>query len=107
MNQLQQMLKQAQKIQSQLAETQEKLGALEVQGTSGGGLVMVTVNGRGEMRRVKIDPSLLTPEEGEVLEDLIVAAYNDAKTKAETMANEEMSKVTGGIALPPGMNMPF
>ena len=107
MNQLQQMLKQAQKIQSQLAETQEKLGTLEVQGTSGGGVVTVFVNGRGEMRRVKIDPSLLTPEEGEVLEDLLIAAYNDAKAKAETMANEEMSKVTGGIALPPGMNMPF
>ena len=107
MNQLQQMLKQAQKIQTQLAQTQEKLGTVDVHGTSGGGLVTVTVNGRGEMRRVKIDPSLLTPEEGEVLEDLIVAAYNDGKAKAEVMANDEMSKVTGGLALPPGMNMPF
>lgn len=107
MNQLQQMLKQAQKIQSQLAETQEKLGAVEVQGVSGGSLVTVTVNGRGEMRRVKIDPSLLTPDEGEVLEDLIVAAYSDAKVKAEALASEEMSKATGGMSLPAGMGLPF
>ena len=107
MNQLQQMLKQAQKIQNQMAEAQDKLAAQEVEGASGGGLVTVTVNGRSQMKRIKIDPSLLTPEEGEVLEDLVVAAYNDANTKAESMMNEEMSKITGGLGLPPGLQFPL
>ncbi len=107
MNQLQQMLKQAQKIQSQMAEAQEKLAAQEVQGSAGGGLVTISVNGRSEMKRVKIDPSLLTPEEAEVLEDLIVAAYNDAKSKAEGMMSEEMGKITGGLGLPPGFQFPL
>ncbi len=107
MNQLQQMLKQAQKIQNQMTEAQEKLAAQEVQGTSGGGLVTVTVNGRAEMKRIKVDPSLLTPEEGEVLEDLIIAAYNDAKSKAESMMSEEMGKITGGLGLPPGFQFPL
>jgi DNA-binding YbaB/EbfC family protein len=106
-NQLQQMLKQAQKIQNQMTEAQEKLAAQEVQGTSGGGLVTVTVNGRAEMKRIKVDPSLLTPEEGEVLEDLIIAAYNDAKSKAESMMSEEMGKITGGLGLPPGFQFPL
>lgn len=107
MNQIQQMLKQAQKIQSQMAEAQEKLAALEVQGASGAGMVTVTVNGKGAMRRLKIDPSLVAPDEVDVLEDLIVAAYNDARTKAEQMMSDEMSKITGGLALPPGFQLPM
>lgn len=107
MNQLQQMLKQAQKIQTQMAQAQEKLASEEVMGVSGGNLVTVVVNGKGEMKRVKIDPSLLSADEAEVLEDLIVAAYNDAKAKAEAMMNEEMGKITGGLGLPPGFQMPL
>ena len=76
-------------------------------GSAGGGLVNVTLNGRGEMRKIKIDPSLADPNEVEVLEDLIVAACNDAKAKTEAYVQEEMGKLTGGLPLPPGFKMPF
>jgi DNA-binding YbaB/EbfC family protein len=76
-------------------------------GSAGGGMVSVTVNGKGEARQVKIDPSLVDPEETEVLEDLIVAAFNDAKAKVEAHVAEEMSKLTGGLNLPGGMKLPF
>lgn len=107
MNQLNQMLKQAQKIQAQIAETQEKLAQLEVVGNAGANLVQVTLTGKGDLKRVKIDPSLASADELEVLEDLIVAAYNDAKSRAEQMTGDEMAKVTGGLGLPPGFQMPF
>ena len=94
------MLKEAQKLQSRMAEMQERLGQTEMSGSSGGGLVTVTLNGKGEMRKVKIDPSLADPNEMEMLEDLIVAAFNDARAKVNAHAEAEMQKLTGGLGLP-------
>lgn len=102
-----QMMKQAQQMQAKMAEMQESLGDVEVSGSSGGGLVSVTLNGKGEMRAIKIDSSLASPDDVEMLEDLVVAAFNDAKAKVEAHVQEEMAKVTGGLNLPAGMNLPF
>jgi nucleoid-associated protein EbfC len=107
MKNLGQLMKQAQEMQSRMQEMQQKLGELELEGASGGGMVRVTVNGKGEMRRIKIDPSLAEAKEIEVLEDLIVAAFNDAKAKVEARVAEEMQRLTGGLALPPGLKLPF
>ena len=107
MKNLGQMMKQAQQMQAKMAEMQEGLGALEISGGSGGGLVSVTLNGKGEMRSIKIDPSLVNPDDVEMLEDLVAAAFNDAKAKVEAHVQEEMAKLTGGLNLPPGMNLPF
>jgi DNA-binding YbaB/EbfC family protein len=107
MKNINQLMKQAQEMQAKMAEMQEKMGQTVIDGTSGGGLVTVTVSGKGEMKALKIDPSLVNGEEIEVLEDLIVAAYNDARIKAETLSQEEMSKLTGGLNLPGGMKLPF
>ena len=101
------LMKQAQQMQSKMTEMQEKMALLEVSGASGGGMVQVVVNGKGEMRKLKIDPSLVTPEDVEVLEDLVVAAFNDAKGKAEALMAGEMQKLTGGLNLPPGLKLPF
>lgn len=101
------MMKQAQKMQTKMAEVQESLALLEVEGTSGGGLIKVKVDGKGAIKSLKIDPSLLDPQEGEVLEDLLVAALRDAQTKAEAKAAEEMNKVTGGLKLPGNLKLPF
>jgi DNA-binding YbaB/EbfC family protein len=107
MKNLGQMLKQAQAMQSKMAEMQEKLAAVEMTGAAGGGMVKVTLNGKNEMRAVKIDPSLVDPKDTEVLEDLIVAAFNDAKSKVDAHMAEEMAKITGGLQLPPGVKLPF
>ena len=107
MKDLSEMMKKAQELQSKLDEFQKELDVLEVLGQSGGGLVTVTLNGKGVMRRIAIDPSLLKPEEGEVLEDLIVAAHNDAKSKVEQRAAEQAQQMTGGMGLPPGFKLPF
>jgi nucleoid-associated protein EbfC len=107
MKNLSQMLKQAQEMQSKMAEMQTALADLEVVGQSGGGFVTVTVNGKGELKRVKIDPKLADPSEVEVLEDLIVAAAADAKSKADVQVQEQMAKLTGGLSLPPGFKLPF
>ena len=101
------MLKEAQKLQSKMADIQAKLSDVELAGTAGGGMVTVTLNGKGEMRRVKIDPALADPNEVEILEDLLVAAFNDAKAKVEAHVQEEMGKLTGGLNLPAGMKLPF
>ncbi len=101
------MMKQAQQLQKKMSDTQEKLNSIEVEGSSGGGLVKVISTAKGEIKRISIDDSLIKPEEKEVAEDLIVAAINDAKQKGETAAQEEMKKITGGISLPPGMKLPF
>jgi len=101
------MMKQAKKMQEKMNEAQEKLATLEVEGTSGGGAVKVTVDGKGTVKSIKIDPTLLDPQEVDVLEDLVIAAVRDAQTKAEEMAAEEMGKVTGGLKLPGGMKLPF
>jgi hypothetical protein len=102
-----QFLKQAQQMQAKMAEMQEKLVHLTVEGTSGGGMVVAVANGKGDIKSIKINPELVDPKEVEILEDLIVAAINDAKAKAETAAAEEMAKITGGLNLPGGMKLPF
>jgi DNA-binding YbaB/EbfC family protein len=107
MKNLGQMMKQAQQVQQQMQEMQARLAELEVTGSSGGGLVTVAFNGKGEMRKVKIDPSLFNGDDVTVVEDLIVAASADAKGKIETRVQEEMAKITGGLNLPPGMGLPF
>lgn len=107
MKNLGQMMKQAQAMQAKMAEMQEKLGELEVTGQSGAGMVTATLNGKSELRGLKIDPALVDPAEVEVLEDLIVAAVNDAKVKVEAAVAEQMKQVTGGLDLPPGMKLPF
>jgi DNA-binding YbaB/EbfC family protein len=100
-------MKQAQEMQARMAEMQERLASAEVSGTSGAGMVSVTLNGKGEVRGVKIDPSIVDPGDIEVLEDLLVAAFNDAKAKVDQHAAAEMSKLTGGLQPPPGMKLPF
>jgi hypothetical protein len=107
MKNLGQLMKQAQQMQAKMAEMQEQLGRMEVEGAAGGGLVRATITGKGEVKQLKIEPSLVDPREVEVLEDLIVAAINDARTKADSAAAEEMKKLTGGLNLPPGMKLPF
>jgi nucleoid-associated protein EbfC len=94
-------------MQARMQEMQEGLSALEVSGQSGGGLVKVTLNGKGDMRAVSIDPSLVKPEDAEMIEDLIVAAHNDAKVKVETMVAERTRELTAGLPIPPGMKLPF
>jgi DNA-binding YbaB/EbfC family protein len=107
MKNMAQMLKQAQQMQAKMAELQEQLDQIEITGAAAGGMVKVTLAGKGELRRIKIDKSLVDPAEVEMLEDLILAAFNDAKTHLDTRVAEEMSKLTGGLKLPPGMKMPF
>jgi hypothetical protein len=99
------MMKQAQQLQSKMQAMQEELGNLEVEGISGGGLVAVRMTAKMEVKGVKIDPSLMKPEEREVLEDLLVTAHGDARRKAETAAMEKMQSLTGGLSLPPGLGL--
>ena len=101
------MMKQAQQMQERMQEMQAQLDQLEVTGSSGGGLVSLVLNGKGNMKKVSIDKTLFDPDDSEVLEDLIVAAFNDAKAKVETHTAEQMSKLTGGLSLPPGLKLPF
>jgi DNA-binding YbaB/EbfC family protein len=101
------IMKQVQDMQSRVSEMQEKLADLEITGASGAGMVQATLNGRSELKRIKIDPTLLKPEDAEVLEDLVVAAVNDARGKVERHTQDEMSKLTGGLPLPPGFKLPF
>jgi len=101
------MMKQAQQMQAQMQEMQAKLEELELEGSAGGGMVTAIVTGKGTLRRLSVDPSLVVPEEREVMEDLIVAAVNDAKAKADDRTQEETQKLMGGIQLPPGMKLPF
>ena len=107
MKNLGQMMKQAQEMQAKMVELQERLAETEVTGAAAGGMVQVTMNGKGAVRAVRIDPSLIDPAEAQVLEDLIVAAANDAKTKVEQEVAQEMQKLTGGLNLPPGLSLPF
>jgi DNA-binding YbaB/EbfC family protein len=99
------MMKQVRDMQERMQSLQEELGAIEVAGSAGGGLVSVTLTGKGDMKRVRIDPSLMKPEEAEIVEDLIVAATADAKAKVEAQLQEKMAEVTGGLPLPPGMKL--
>jgi len=102
---LMKMMKQAQEIQGRMQKMQEDLAGLEVEGQSGAGLVKVTINGKFEARAIKIDPSLIKPDEREILEDLILAAFQDAKSKAEAAAQAKMQELTGGLQLPPGLKL--
>ena len=101
------MMQQAQQLQKKMSEAQKKLNELEVEGTSGGGMVKVIATAKGDFKRISIDESLLKIEEKEILEDLIIASINDAKKKGEKVAQEEMKSLTGGLPLPPGMKLPF
>ena len=101
------MMKKAEELQKNMRDMQEQLGQATVEGSSGGGLVTVTLSGKGEMKGLKIDPSLFKEDDVEVLEDLIVAAHNEAKGKAEEMMQKKMAEMTEGLPLPPGMKLPF
>jgi len=101
------LMKQAQQMQAKMQEMQSKLEGMEIEGEAGAGLVKVTLNGRGDLRRVKVDPKVIDPADPEMMEDLIVAAHASARQKLEAAAAAEMQKVTGGLQLPPGMKLPF
>jgi DNA-binding YbaB/EbfC family protein len=100
------MMKQAAQLQSKMQEMQEQLGHVEVEGISGGGLVSVRMTAKMEVKAVNIDPSLMKPEEREVLQDLVATAHNDARRKAEAAMQEKMQALTGGLGLPPGLGLP-
>lgn len=101
------MMKQAQELQKKMSEAQKKVEELEAEGTSGGGLIKITLDGKNLVKSVSIDESLISKDEVEILEDLIVAAFNDGKEKIQRKIADEMSSVTGGLQLPPGFKMPF
>lgn len=101
------MMKQAAGLQKKMEEMQEKVAAMEAEGTAGAGLVRVVLNGKGYASRVEIDPKMFAEDEKEVLEDLVTAAINDAKAKIEEKTAEEMKQLTEGMPLPPGMKLPF
>jgi nucleoid-associated protein EbfC len=99
------MMKQAQELQGRMQKMQEDMAALEVRGQSGGGLVMVMLDGKGTLKKIKVDPSLMIPAETEILEDLIIAATDDARAKVETQMQAKMAEVTGGLPIPPGLKL--
>jgi DNA-binding YbaB/EbfC family protein len=107
MKNLGQLMKQAQAMQAKMAEMQAQLEAVEMTGVAGGGMVQLVLNGKGDVKRVTIDKAVVDPAEVEVLEDLIVAAFNDARQKVNAHAESEMHKLTGGLQLPGGMKLPF
>lgn len=111
MKSMEEMIQAAQKaaetIQKQMTETQAKLDDLEVEGLSGGGLVKIRCSAKGRVIGVSIDDSLVQPSEKAILEDLVAAAYNDARVKADSVANEELAKAQQGMGLPPGFKLPF
>ena len=100
------IMKQAQKMQENLQKAQAEIAAMEIGGESGGGLVKVTITGRYEVQRISIDDSLVGDDK-DMLEDLVAAAFNDARAKADEASNAEMSKMTSGLPLPPGFKLPF
>jgi DNA-binding YbaB/EbfC family protein len=101
------LMKQASQMQSKMQEMQARLESMELTGESGAGLVKVTMNGKSEMRRIEIDPNIIDPADAEMLQDLIMAAHRDARSKIEAVAADEMRKATGGLELPAGMKLPF
>ena len=107
MNNFNNMIKQAQDLQKKMAEAQEKVETLEAEGISGGGIVKITINGKNNVTSENIDETAIDKNEKEILEDLIVAAFNDARDKIQRKIADEMSSLTGGIKLPPGMKLPF
>ncbi len=101
------MMKQAQQMQQRMQEMQAELDRVELSGAAGGGMVSLILTGKGDLKKVSIDKALMDPNEVEVLEDLLLAAFNDAKSKVEAHSASEMSKLTGGLNLPPGFKLPF
>lgn len=101
------MMGKVKEMQEKMAKLQEEIAEMEVAGTSGGGLVTVRLSGKGQMLGLKVDPTLINADEAEILEDLIVAAHNDAKSKAEAMVQEKTKELTAGLPIPPGMQLPF
>lgn len=101
------LFKQAQEMQQKMAQSQEKLESIIVQGSAGAGMVQVDMNAKGSLKSLKIDNSLINPSEIEILQDLIVTAINDAKEKADKASASEMEKITGGVSLPAGFKLPF
>lgn len=101
------LMKQAQAMQQKMETLQQELEAIEVEGSSGGGMLSVTMTAKGALKSVRIDPSLMVPGEGEIVEDLIIAAVNDARGKGERLMQERMGELTKGLPLPPGMKLPF
>ncbi|ARP98774.1 YbaB/EbfC family nucleoid-associated protein [Pseudorhodoplanes sinuspersici] len=101
------MMKKATELQSKMQAMQAELEAVEVEGVSGGGVVKVTLSGKGDLKAVKIDDTLMKPEEKEILEDLLVTAHADARKKSESVMAEKMKGLTGGLPLPPGLKLPF
>jgi DNA-binding YbaB/EbfC family protein len=101
------MMKQVQAMQSKMQDLQAELEQTEVEGFAGGGLVTVRLTAKGEMKGLSIDPSLLKEDEKEIVEDLVLAAHNDARGKGERLMQEKMGALTAGLALPPGMKLPF
>jgi DNA-binding YbaB/EbfC family protein len=99
------VMKQVGEMQARMQKMQEELGALEIEGQAGAGLVKVALGGKGDMKRVHIDPSLMKPGEAEIVEDLIVAAAQDAKGKLEALLQTKMREMTGGLPLPPGLKL--
>jgi hypothetical protein len=99
------LMKQAAELKSKMETLQAELDHVEVEGTAGGGLVAVTLSGKGEVKAVKLDPSLLKPEEKEILEDLLVAAHADGRRKAEAVLQDKMKGLSGGLPLPPGLKL--
>jgi DNA-binding YbaB/EbfC family protein len=101
------IMKLAQNAQAELKKAQDNLDSVEVEGVSGGGLVKIRATAKGHIRGVEIDESLLAPSEKQMVEDLVAAALNDARTKADAVAQQEMAKMTAGLPLPPGFKLPF
>jgi DNA-binding YbaB/EbfC family protein len=99
------LMKQAAELKAKMETMQKELETVEVEGTSGGGLISITLTGKGEMKSVKIDVSLFKPSDKEIVEDLIIAAHTDARRKAEVVMQEKMKAVAGGLPLPPGLNL--
>ncbi|UVO53853.1 YbaB/EbfC family nucleoid-associated protein [Sphingomonas sp. SUN039] len=107
MNSLDDILKMAQNVQTQMAEAQANLDNIEVEGAAGGGLVRIRASAKGRIIAVSIDDSLIVPADKQMLEDLVAAAFNDARAKADAVAGQEMGKMTQGIPLPPGFKLPI
>jgi len=101
------MMGKVKEMQEKMAALQDEMAAMEIEGTAGGGLVTVRLSGKGAMLGLKVDPSLFREEEIEILEDLIVAAHNDAKAKAEAAMQDKTKELTAGLPIPPGMKLPF
>jgi nucleoid-associated protein EbfC len=101
------LMKKAQAVQAKMKDVQDELERIEVEGQSGGGMVKITLNGKGQMKAIALDPGLMKPEDREMAEDLILAAHADARAKADRLTEEKMQAVTAGLPLPPGMKLPF